>query len=198
MGRGRPRTNSYPFRHRGRTPHPLCARSAGTTPLGRGSFFSLGRRTAPSPRRTPVHPLGRSRGAGLRSQRRARRHDPLLAIPPQRDHQLARQRHNANAAQAATAGPKPLPIPARQRAVGLPAHPGPRDFHHDPADVFETGPTNPLVVARRAALIGHRTRPLSADLAPCGRVAGEELGRQHRRSGPNPRAGAAASAPPRA
>ena len=122
---------------------------------------------------SPPHPLDEHPStrwplawrAGLRPPRRARRHDPLLAPPPQRDHQLARQRHNANAAEAAAAGPEPLPVPARQRAVGLPAHPRPCDFHHDPADVFEAGPTNPLVMARLAALIGHRHQAAGAPTA---------------------------------
>src|SRR5205814_3220486 len=72
-----------------------------------GSFFSLGRSAAPSPRRTPVHQLVRSAtGPRLRAQHRALRNDPVLAIAPQCDEQLARQRHDANAAQSSTAAGK--------------------------------------------------------------------------------------------
>lgn len=45
-------------------------------------------------------------------------------IPPQRDHQLARDRHNANSARALPLA-ELLPIPLRQGAERLPAHPVP-------------------------------------------------------------------------
>ena len=44
--------------------HILYAREAQARHQSRGSFFSLGRHAAPSPRRTPVHPQTRSRGDG--------------------------------------------------------------------------------------------------------------------------------------
>ena len=124
-GRGDPRTNSYPCRLDGRTPHPLCARSAGTTP---GTGFLLqpraGSRPIPSTNASTPVPM-REGGPRLRSQHRARRDDPLLAIAPQRDQQPARQRHDANPAEPPAAGAKARPIPPGQLTVRLPPHPTP-------------------------------------------------------------------------
>src|ERR687897_456993 len=59
-------------------------------------------------------------------QLRARGDHAVLDKPPDRDHQLARDRHDADAPAAART-PEPAVEPLRQRTVRLPANPAPRE-----------------------------------------------------------------------
>ena len=142
--------------------HIRCAHEAQARRLALGSFFSLGG-TLPyllDERHTPARCA--TRGPRLRSQHRARRDDTLLAIAPQRDQQLARQRHDANPAEPPAARAKARSIPTSQLTVGLPPHPTPRQFHQNPSDGFQSGATDPFVVPGIAARYGTGTNPLSA------------------------------------
>src|SRR5882672_9184991 len=104
-------------------------------------------------------------------------------IPPQRDHELARDRHNANPARALSR-PEMLPIPLCQGAVRLPVHPIPRQLNADRLEPVIAGATDPLLPRRLPAVVGRRRKAQeSADLASIAeRAPHQALVEQHRRA----------------
>ena len=112
--------------------------------------------------------LWRSPGATLHSSVRAARvrgltagrhafqdrtggHDAARGIPPQRDHEFARDGDNPKTAGAFAAVREPVPIPTRQRAQRLPAHPIPRELNADRLQARIPGTTDPLLVPQPPA-----------------------------------------------
>src|SRR4029453_4088557 len=91
-------------------PHPVCARGARNDAWHWVPSTASGGRAAPAPRRTPVNQLVLSADVvapASRAQHGPRWHDPLLAVAPERDQELAPQRANPNPPQAGSAGPQP-------------------------------------------------------------------------------------------
>ena len=108
----------------------------------------------------------------------------LFHVPPQRNQELPRQRHDANPPHPFAPAPEPPLIPARQRAGLLIVHPTPGQLHHQAAHVLVAGARDSLVVVRVATLIGRRDqadqRPQFAaipNLSPA-----KDLGRQDPRA----------------
>src|SRR5262245_4072128 len=83
-------------------------------------------------------------------QRRADRRCPRRAIPPQGDHEFARQRDNPDASQPG--GDRKVLKPSRQGTLGLPPDPLPRQLNADGLEPSIAGATDPLLVPRLAAL----------------------------------------------
>ena len=123
-----------------------------------------GGHAAPSPRRTPVTPACAADAW--------RRFTPAAPRPLARSlaRYSARARSTACApaprCQSGGAGRRPrrnrAPIPACERAVRLPPHPAPRQFHDHAPDLTQPGATNALVMAGVATLIRHRRPSRSA------------------------------------
>src|SRR4030095_478666 len=90
---------------------------------------------------------------------RSLRHDRLIHVAPQGDQKFARQRDNPNAPLPRSAGGKAALIPLRQRTVGLPSQPAPRQLHHHAPHVRIARPRNPAIALRRPALIQRRRQP---------------------------------------
>jgi len=59
-------------------------------------------------------------------------HDSMRHIPPERDHQFSRQRHNADALAATARGFKPCPEPPGQGTGRLPPQPAPGELQRQP------------------------------------------------------------------
>src|SRR5207249_1390440 len=74
-------------------------------------------------------------------QHRARRHDPVNGIPPQRDQQFAGEGDDADLARPFAAAKARL-IPLRQGTVPLPMHPAPRQLDHHRLQSFVAGARN--------------------------------------------------------
>lgn len=84
---------------------------------------------------------------------RALRELTELDEAPQRDQQLARQRHDPDLPHPLAAAAEARPVPLRQRTLGLEAKPGPRllDRPPDPAAAILADPLLPLL---RSAVVG--------------------------------------------
>src|SRR5712691_5184063 len=104
-------------------------------------------------------------------------------ISPQRDHELARDRHNANSARALPCA-EMLPIPLGERAERLPADPIPRQLNADRLQPLIAGATDPLLSRYLPAVVGRRRKAQeSSDLAPIAKRAPDQaLVEQHRRA----------------
>src|SRR5262245_47354746 len=100
-----------------------------------------------------------ARAPSLRGlQNRALRDCPRRDIPPERDHQLAGDRHNANPPRACPLCEVPVK-PLRKRTLRLPPHPAPRQLNAHGLQSRIPRPTDPLLPRRVAALEGRRRKP---------------------------------------
>jgi hypothetical protein len=105
--------------------------------------------------------------AGLRRfQDRALRHNARRHIPPQRNHQLAGHRNNADPP-GAFAFPKIRVIPLRESAWRLPMDPAPGQLDADGLKPHIAGATDPLLSRRLPTGIRRRRNPEeAANLSP--------------------------------
>ena len=106
--------------------------------LALGSFFGLGRMHRPSPSANTSEPAGLVSDvvvSASRPQHGARWQHALLAIAPERDEELARQRDNPDPPQPGSPGAKTQAIPSREGTLRLPAHPTPGQFHDHASDL---------------------------------------------------------------
>src|SRR5208282_4127676 len=109
--------------------------------------------------------IGRGR-LQARAQHGAGGHHAGLEISPQRHHQLAGERHDGDAPDAALEVAHPLAEPAAQFAVGLMGDPQPGEFDGELAGAVVAGFADALVAPALAAVVGHPDEPeIAADLA---------------------------------
>src|SRR5205823_10691843 len=128
--------------------------------------------------------MARGRSNGGVAQHGAGRHQPGLEVTPQRHHQLARQRHDGDAADATLLIAHPRPEPAREVAVGLMREPQPADLDGCGPGASVARLTDPLLAPARSAVV-RRTRQseIAAELPSIVEVAVEHLVDQLLRAG---------------
>jgi len=117
------------------------------------------------------------RRAFLALHDRAVRNQSGVDKPPQRDDQLARQRHDRDPPDSAFRITDPRVEPSRQAARRLMAEPQPRQFYGVMPSPRIAGLTDPLLAAARAAAVGRRRQADKArDRAPITEGPVEDLG----------------------
>src|SRR6478672_5296678 len=99
------------------------------------------------PTRTPLTPSGRAQPRALRNQ-------AALQIAPQRHHQLAGNRDDADAPNAALQRPDPLHEPRGKGALGRLAHPQPSQLDRQRAGARIAALADPLLAPALSAVIG--------------------------------------------
>ena len=87
----------------------------------------------------------------IRLEHRAVREFSLFDVLPQRHHQFASQRHDANSAQSPAPRGKAFLVPLRQRALGLVLQPQPGQFDAQRTQAAAAGFAQPLVAVVTAA-----------------------------------------------
>lgn len=108
---------------------------------------------------------------------------------PERDQQLARERHDADAPHAGAAGREARAVPPTERALRLPAEPSPRELDREGAQVAVAGFADSLLAREIAARAPRAAQPRRcADLASVPKLAPRE---ELRRVDPRPDANAA-------
>src|SRR3981189_1382043 len=109
------------------------------------------------------------------------RHHASFKITPERHQQLARQRHDGDAADAAFRGTDTRPEPDAQIAVGLIAQPQPGEFDPGGSSLAVTSLADPLVMRHVSALErARREADITPQLAAIVEVTMEYLANQHR------------------
>src|SRR3981189_567445 len=109
------------------------------------------------------------------------RHYASFKITPERHQQLARQRHDGDAADAAFRGTDTRPEPDAQIAVGLIAQPQPGEFDPGGSSLAVTSLADPLVMRHVSALErARREADITRQLAAIVEVTMEYLANQHR------------------
>src|SRR6202008_1642549 len=109
------------------------------------------------------------------------RHHASFKITPKRHQQLARQRHNGDATDAAFRGADTRPEPDAQIAVGLIAQPQPGEFDPSGSPLAVAGLADPSLVRRAPALErARRHANKTRQLAPVVQATMEYLADQHR------------------
>jgi hypothetical protein len=91
---------------------------------------------------------------GLGLDHRPLRHEPLRHIPPQGDHQFARQSNDHRAADAPLAGTDAFVKPTGETALGLVPQPQPGKLDGRLAPTWVAGSLDALIAADRAAVPG--------------------------------------------
>src|SRR5258708_36430731 len=126
----------------------------------------------------PGH-VGRRKARGrseARVQHGAGRHQAGGEVSPQRDHQLACQGHDGDAADAALEVADPLTEPAGQLAAGLMPHPEPAKLDCEGAGTAVAGLADALLAAALATVVRCAGQPeVAAHLAPIVERAVEHL-----------------------
>src|ERR1700719_5661 len=133
----------------------------------------------------PIAPDGaRTRSSINRSLRPCScgaRHHASFKITPKRHQQLACQRHNGDAADAAFRGTDTRPEPDAQIAVGLIAQPQPGEFDPGGSPLAVAGLADPLVMRHVSALErARREADITRQLAAIVEVTMKYLANQHR------------------
>src|SRR6202030_4558732 len=133
----------------------------------------------------PIAPDGaRTRSSINRSLRPCScgaRHLASFKITPERHQQLACQRHDGDAADAAFRGTDTRPEPHAQISVGLIAQPQPGEFDPGGSPLAVAGLADPLVVGHVSALKrARRVADITRQLAAIVEVTMEYLANQHR------------------
>src|SRR5262249_20038545 len=84
---------------------------------------------------------------------------PPLHVPPQRDQQLAGQRHDPHLPGPLVPRPEAPVVPLAPGTARLPAPPPPGQLHDQPADVFGARLADPLLPFPLPAVVGRRLQP---------------------------------------